>query len=81
MGGPDRVENLIEAPLMRNGEVLPQAAGRLEAEDTIQITARQPRPMQIGGLGRLDREAPIADRQPRLHELIRGLDRGDSSQA
>jgi hypothetical protein len=36
--------------------------------------------MQIGGLGWLDRDAPIVDRQPLLDKPIRGLNRGDASQ-
>ena len=35
VGGSDRIMNLIESPLMRNGEILAQASGRLEAKDTV----------------------------------------------
>ena len=82
VGGPEGVVDLLEPPLMREGDVLAQAPGRLDAEEhAVQRPACQPRPMQIGGLGRLDREAPIVERQPLLHEPIRCLERGDSRQA
>ncbi|TKB33631.1 MAG: hypothetical protein E8D51_05240 [Nitrospira sp.] len=63
MRGSDRVVNLIEAPLVRDGEILAQAAGCLEAQAPVQIAARKARTVQIGGLDRLDREASIVDRQ------------------
>jgi hypothetical protein len=34
MEGPGRIVNLIKSPLMRDGEVLPQASGRLTAPTT-----------------------------------------------
>src|SRR5581483_4717526 len=45
--GPNRVVNLIELPLMRDGEVVAPAASRLAAEDTIEGLPRRTRPMQI----------------------------------
>ena len=47
MEGPDRVVNLIESPLMRDGEVLPQAPGRLKAQDAVQLPVRGTGSMQI----------------------------------
>jgi hypothetical protein len=37
--------------------------------------------MQLGSLRRWNRKPPVVARQPRLHELIGGLDRRDTRQA
>lgn len=50
--GPDRVVNLIELPLMGNGEVLPEAPGGLDAQAPVQLPVRRRRPMPIGYLRR-----------------------------
>ena len=75
MGGPDMVVNLVERPLMRDGEVLSQASCRLETQDAIQIPSRETRPMQIDGLRRRDREALVVLWQIGVQELIRFVDR------
>lgn len=47
--GPNCVVNLIELPLMHNGEVLPQAPGGLETQAPIQLVGWWYRSMQVGG--------------------------------
>ena len=81
VGRPDIGPHLIEAPVVGHRPVTAQAPCGLDTQDTVQTPARWLQPMQIGGLGRLDREAPIVDRQPRLQEPIRGLDRGNARQS
>ena len=63
VGRPDIGPHLIELPVMRHRPVRAQAPCGLDAQDTVQIPARRTGPMQIGGLGRLNGEAPIVDRQ------------------
>ena len=75
-GGSDRLMNLIESPLMRDGEILAQAAGRLDAPAPVQLAARRAGAMQIGDLGWLNGEALIVDRQIAIQEFIRCLQRG-----
>ncbi len=77
MRGSDRVVNLIEAPLVRDGEILAQAAGCLDAQAPVQLAARGTGAMQIGGLGWLNGKALIVDRQIARQKLIRRLERGD----
>ena len=80
MGGPDRSVNLIESPLVRDGEVLAQAAGRLQAQDAVQLPVRGAGSMQIRGLRGRHRKAPVVDRQIALQEPIRLLQGRDSCQ-
>ena len=76
VGRPDSAPHLIELPVVGHRPVTAQTPSHLNAREPGQIPARRLRPMQIGGLDRRDREAPIVARQPRLQEPIRGLDRG-----
>ena len=77
LGGPNRLMNLIEAPLMRDGKILAQTAGRLEAQDAVQLSVCRTEAMQIGGLRGLNGEASVVDRQIALQKPIRSLQRGD----
>ena len=64
---------------MREGEIVAQAAGRLEAEDGLQLQAIRCRPTQIGGLRRRHGKAPVIDGQILLQEpirLVQGRDPG-----
>ena len=76
-GGSDRLMTLIASPLLRDGEILAQAAGRLEAPAPVHIAARRAGARQIGDLGWLNGDALIVDRQITLQKLIRRLQRGD----
>ena len=58
---PDIAPHRIELPVVGHRPVTAQAPGGREAQDPGQISARWLRPMQIGGLGRRDREALIVD--------------------
>lgn len=67
---PNRVVNLIELPRMRDGEVLPQTAGGLEAQTSGQVSDRWLGPMQIGRLGGRHHKAPVIVRQILLQEAV-----------
>ena len=73
MGSPDRLVNLIGSPLIRIGEVLAQAAGRLTAQDAVQLPVCRTGAMPISGLCRRHRNAPGVDRQIALQKPIRRL--------
>ena len=77
VGAQDRLMNLIESPLVRNSEVLAQAASRLQAQIAVQFPGYRTGSMQIRGLRGLNGEAPIVDRHIALQELIRRVERGD----
>lgn len=68
--GPDRVVNLKELPLMRDGKVVAQTPDRLEAQAPAQFPARRRGAMQIGGLSGPHRKAPVVEGQIPLHEAI-----------
>jgi hypothetical protein len=77
VGSPDRLVNLIQSTLIGNREVLAQAAGRLEAQDAVQLPVGRTGTMQIRGLRGTYRKTPVVDRQIAFQKLIRRLQRGN----
>ena len=73
----DHVVNLIEAPLVYDRAVPPQAAECLEAQNAVQLSLCRTGPRQIRCLRWLNSEAPVLDRQIARQELIRRVQRGD----
>ena len=62
VGRPDIGSHLIELPVVRHRPVAAQAPCGLDAQAPVQLAARRTGPMQISGLCRLNREAPIVNR-------------------
>ena len=56
---------------------LAQTAGRLEAQDAVQLSVGRTGTMQIRGLRGPYRKTPVVDRQIAFQELIRRLQRGN----
>ena len=73
MRGAEMILHLIELSFMRNGEILPQTPGGLEAETPYQNLGCWPWPMQIGGLRRDHSKAPVVAREILLQKVIRRL--------
>lgn len=78
VGGPEVVVDLIEAPLLCEGEALAQTPGRLDAQDAIQLSSCGTGPMQIGGLGRLYRKPLVVEQLRCAPEVIRRVQSRDS---
>ena len=81
VGGPDRLVDLIEPALVRDGKILAQAAGCLEAQDAVQLPVCRTGAMQIRRLRGLNGEAPVVDRQIAVQKPIRRLQGRDPCQA
>ncbi len=80
MGGPDRLVNLIESPLVRDGEVLAQASWSSSGTGCGPAPCARDGAMQISGLCWRHRNAPVVDRQIALQEPIRLLQGRDPRQ-
>ena len=80
MGRQDIGLDLIAVPVVRHRPVTAQAPCGLDAQAPVQLAARRTGPMQISGLGRRDREAPVVDRQRAVQKPIRRLQGGDPGQ-
>ena len=65
VGRPDMGPHLKELPVVGHRPVTTQTPCGLDAQTPVQIAARRTGPMQISGLRRLNREAPIVKRQIR----------------